>query len=160
MQNAYLLTGGNKGDREKYLTRAVEALGYRCGTIAAVSALYETEAWGLSDQPAYMNQAIHLKTRLSAEALLEAILKIEKDLGRVRDVKYGPRTIDIDILFYGQEVISQPGLVVPHPHLQDRRFALECLNDIAPALKHPVLHKTVSTLLQECTDSLTVYKLL
>jgi 2-amino-4-hydroxy-6-hydroxymethyldihydropteridine diphosphokinase len=160
MQNAYLLTGGNKGDRENYLAKAVIAIERRCGSVVAKSAIFETEAWGLEDQPAYLNQALHLTTQLSAQALLTAILEIEKGLGRVRDVKYGPRTIDIDILFYGQEIIEVPGLIIPHPHIHERRFALECLNDIAPALIHPVFNKTIRFLLKECTDSLTVNKLL
>jgi len=159
MQNAYLLTGGNTGDRQEFLAGALKALEAECGQIIAVSALYETEAWGLSDQPAFLNQAIELQTKLSPQALLERVLNIEIELGRVRDQKYGPRTIDIDILFYGQEIVTEPGLIIPHPHLPDRRFALECLNDIASSFVHPLLHKSVKTLLEECTDSLTVHKL-
>ena len=159
MQNAYLLTGGNTGDRQQFLASALKALEAACGQIITVSALYETEAWGYNDQPPFLNQAIELQTALSPQALLERILAIEIQLGRVRDQKYGPRTIDIDILLYGQEVINEPGLVVPHPHLPNRRFALECLNDIAPAFIHPVLNKSISTLLEECADSLTVHKL-
>lgn len=159
MQNAYLLTGGNTGDRQQFLASALKALEAECGQIIAVSALYETEAWGMNDQPPFLNQAIELQTALSPQVLLECILAIEIQLGRVRDQKYGPRTIDIDILLYGQEVINEPGLVIPHPHLPNRRFALECLNDIASSFVHPVLHKSISTLLEECTDSLTVHKL-
>jgi len=159
MQNAYLLTGGNTGDRQQFLANALQALEAECGQIIAVSALYETAAWGLSDQPAFLNQAIELETALSPQRLLECILAIEMRLGRVRNQKYGPRTIDIDILFYGQEVVNEPGLVIPHPHLPNRRFALECLNDIAPSFLHPVLQKSINTLLEECPDSLTVHKL-
>lgn len=159
MQNAFLLTGGNTGDRQQFLARALKALEVECGQIIAVSALFETEAWGLNDQPSFLNQAVELQTALSPQALLERILDIEIQLGRVRDQKYGPRTIDIDIIFYGQEIINEPGLVIPHLHLPDRRFALECLNDIAPEFEHPVLHKSVRTLLEECADSLTVNKL-
>ncbi|HYH16363.1 MAG TPA: 2-amino-4-hydroxy-6-hydroxymethyldihydropteridine diphosphokinase [Flavisolibacter sp.] len=159
MQNAYLLTGGNTGDRYQFLASALKALETECGEILAVSALFETQAWGLNDQPPFLNQAVQLQTTLSAQVLLERILAIEILLGRVRDQKYGPRTIDIDIIFYGQEVIQEPGLVIPHPHLPNRRFALECLNDIAPSFIHPVIRKSVHTLLEECTDSLTVHKL-
>lgn len=159
MQNAILLTGGNTGDRRHFLASALHALAAQCGKIIAVSALFETEAWGLNDQPHYLNQAVELQTELSPQALLERVLAIEIELGRVREQKYGPRTIDIDIIFYGQEIIHEHGLVIPHPHLQDRRFVLECLNDIAPGFMHPVLHKTVRTLLEESTDSLTVHKL-
>jgi 2-amino-4-hydroxy-6-hydroxymethyldihydropteridine diphosphokinase len=159
MQNAYLLTGGNTGDRRKFLADALKAVEKQCGKIIAVSALYETAAWGLHDQPPFLNQAIELQTTLSPQVLLEKILAIEIELGRLRDKKFGPRTIDIDIIFYGQEVVNEPGLVIPHPHLPNRRFALECLNDIAAMFIHPVLHKPIKALLEECTDSLTVYKL-
>ena len=90
--------------------------------------------------------------------MLEQLLQIERSLGRIRNEKYGPRLIDIDILLFGNEVIDEPGLKVPHPRLQDRRFALRCLADIAPGMVHPVLQKTIQQLLEECTDSLAVHK--
>lgn len=159
MQIAYLLTGGNTGNSREYLAQATAAIEKNCGTIITVSAIYETAAWGLEEQPPFLNQAIELATDLAPQLLLTKILAIETELGRVRQQKYGPRTIDIDILFYGKEIVQEPGLTIPHPHLQDRRFALQCLHDIAPTLIHPVLQKSIHTLLEECTDSLTVYKL-
>ena len=158
MQIAYLLTGGNRGDSSKYLYQAREAIG-NLGQIQSVSAIYQTEAWGYTDQEPFLNQAIVLETQLSASALLKAILDVEQSLGRVREEKYGPRTIDIDILLFGDQVITLPDLTVPHPQLPYRRFALQCLNDVAPGLVHPLLGKTILTLLEECTDSLTVHKL-
>ena len=158
MQIAYLLTGGNRGDTSKYLHQAREAIG-NLGQIKSVSTIYQTEAWGYTDQEPFLNQAIVLETQLSASALLKAILDVEQSLGRVREEKYGPRTIDIDILLLGDQVITLPDLTVPHPQLPYRRFALQCLNDVAPGLVHPLLGKTILTLLEECTDSLTVHKL-
>jgi 2-amino-4-hydroxy-6-hydroxymethyldihydropteridine diphosphokinase len=159
MHIAYLLTGGNLGDREATLTKAKDLIALNCGPILSESPLYETEAWGIEDQELFLNQALKIRTELSAPLLLEEILSIEKQLGRVRQIKYGPRKIDIDILFFDHDVIHEPGLTVPHPHLQTRRFALQCLFDIAPGLVHPLFDKTITRLLAECTDPLKVYKL-
>lgn len=159
MNLAYILTGGNLGNREENLRRARVAIEEKCGSISQVSALYETEAWGLKDQGPFLNQALELRTGLGAKDLLEELLSIELSLGRVRDVKYGPRLIDIDIIFFNHEVIEVPGLIVPHPQLHLRRFALEALAEIAPAYMHPVFNKPVSQLLAECTDTLAVNKL-
>ena len=129
------------------------------GHVQAESALYETEAWGMEDQDLFLNQALKINTTLTAQELLQAILGIEKQMGRIRDIKYGPRLIDIDILFFDLQVIKEPGLTVPHPELQNRRFALECLAELAPHLVHPLFHKSIERLLLECTDPLRVYKL-
>jgi 2-amino-4-hydroxy-6-hydroxymethyldihydropteridine diphosphokinase len=158
MPISYLLLGGNLSDREAYLDSAIGHIGLQCGNILEVSGLYETEAWGLTEQAPFLNQALKIETILSATTLLDTVLGIELSLGRVRAEKYGPRTIDIDILFYGDAVLSLPQLTVPHPHLQHRRFALVCLNDIAPQMRHPVCGKTVAQLLAECPDDSTVYK--
>jgi 2-amino-4-hydroxy-6-hydroxymethyldihydropteridine diphosphokinase len=159
MNLAYILTGGNLGDRAENLRQARTAIGQQCGPVTSASALYETEAWGLKDQAAFLNQALELRTEMGAKALLDTLLSIELSLGRVRDVKYGPRIIDIDILFFNHEVIELPGLSVPHPQLHLRRFALEALAEIAPGYIHPVFNKSVSQLLAECTDTLAVNKL-
>lgn len=158
MNAAYLLIGGNLGDRQANLQAAKEAVALHCGPVKKESALYETAAWGLEDQPAFLNQAVLVSTRLSAEQILEQLLQIERSLGRIRNEKFGPRLIDIDILLYNDAVIEQPGLKVPHPRLPHRRFALQCLADIAPEVLHPVLQKTIQQLLKECTDSLAVHK--
>lgn len=147
------------GERKENLQRAKQAIAQQAGQVTAASALYETEAWGIQDQAPFLNQALEIRTELSADDLLQVLLSIEQDLGRVREVKYGPRIIDIDIIFYNHAIIRHPGLTVPHPHMQQRRFVLECLADIAPDFQHPVLGKTVRELLKECPDTLTVNKL-
>jgi 2-amino-4-hydroxy-6-hydroxymethyldihydropteridine diphosphokinase len=158
MKDVYLLIGGNMGDREAYLRAAVRAIEKTCGAIRSESSVYETEAWGLPDQDAFLNQVIEIETSLDPEELLKQILQIEETLGRKRLVKNGPRLIDIDILFYADRVIEQEGLKVPHPRIQDRRFVLEPLNQIAPKMVHPVFHKSISQLLKECADPLKVNK--
>lgn len=160
MNTVYLLTGGNVGNRLEYLAKAQEGLGRRCGQIGAVSAVYETAAWGKTDQPAFLNQVIQLHTHFAAPVLLEKILSIEHEIGRIRQEKYGPRIIDIDILLFGDQVIQTPGLIIPHPRIAERRFVLVPLAGIAPELIHPVLHESIQVLLNKCTDPLTVKKFL
>ncbi len=156
MHIAYLLTGTNLGDRCAYLAKAREAAGERCGTILIHSSIFETAAWGKEDQPEFLNQAICIQTDLNARELLNEILSIELSMGRVREEKYGARVIDIDILFFDDEIIHESGLTVPHPFLHERRFALVCMNDIAPELVHPELQLTIGELLISCTDPLEV----
>lgn len=158
ISTAYLLTGGNLGNREENLATARNLLHEQCGRVMAASALYETAAWGKEDQPAFLNQALKLETSLSARQLIRRILKLEKWMGRMRDEKYGPRIIDIDILLFNQEKHNYPLLKVPHPELPNRRFALLPLAEIAPDLVHPVLKKTIAALLKECPDKLEVKK--
>ena len=158
MNEAYLLIGGNLGDRLANLDAAMQALSAHCGRVQKASAVYETAAWGLEEQPAFLNQAVQIGTQLSPGLLLDRLLQIERALGRIRNEKYGPRLIDIDILLFNDQVIDQPGLKIPHPRLPHRRFALQCLADIAPDVVHPVLKKNMRQLLEECTDSLAVHK--
>lgn len=159
MNIAYLLTGGNIGDRLVHLQVAKTAIEKDCGIITNASDIYETEAWGGIDQLPFLNQALKLQTHLSATELLYCLLKIEQHMGRERIIKYGPRIIDIDILFFNMDIIDTEELKVPHPQMQHRRFVLQCLNDIAPHFIHPVLKKTVAQLLAECTDKLNVHKI-
>ncbi len=159
MNKAYLLTGGNTGDRMYHLETAMQLISEHCGKILKSSPIYETAAWGMTDQQDFLNQVLLVETGLKAPLLMERILELEHLMGRVRSEKYGPRKIDIDILFYNDEVIHTSSLIVPHPALQNRRFVLEPLNDIAPDLVHPVLKKTVHQLLVECPDQLPVKKL-
>jgi 2-amino-4-hydroxy-6-hydroxymethyldihydropteridine diphosphokinase len=155
----YLLLGTNLGNREGYLAAARAALATRAGHLDRVSALYETAAWGHTEQPAFLNQAVALSSALDAQALLEVMLEIEQSLGRERREHWGPRVIDIDLLLYHQQVIDTSTLQVPHPRMSLRRFALMPLAEIAGNAEHPVLHKKISELLAECPDQLAVRKL-
>lgn len=155
---AYLLTGGNLGNREENLNTAKNLIDKYCGRVTAFSSLYETAAWGKTDQPAFLNQALEVKTELTARQLIRRILKLEKQMGRVREEKYDPRIIDIDILLFNKEQHNYPLLKVPHPEMHNRRFALLPLAEIGAEVIHPVLQKTISELLVECTDQLEVKK--
>ena len=158
MRTAYLLIGGNLGNRKENLSKAVSLINEQCGPLTRSSSIYETEAWGNTDQPSFLNQALEISTSLNARQLIRKVLKIEEVMGRVRKEKLGPRIIDIDILLFNDEVINEEGLIVPHPQMQNRRFVLEPLNEIAADMMHPVLHKNISQLLAECTDKLAVQK--
>lgn len=155
---AYLLLGGNLGDRAAHLQQAQHNLAVTAGEIVAASAYYETAAWGREDQPAFLNQALAMRTTLPAAALLAACLATEQLAGRERQQHWGARTLDVDILFYGQEIITTPTLSVPHPALPARRFALVPLAEIAPQLVHPQLQQTVAELLAGCPDPLAVVR--
>ncbi len=158
MNKAYLLTGGNTGNREQYLLQSANLISAACGKIVKKSALYETGAWGKTDQPAFLNQALELHTLLPAALLMTALLSIEEQMGRKRLEKYGPRIIDIDILLFNSEIIHSLRVTIPHPELANRRFALIPLNEIAPGYIHPVLQKSIAQLLQICPDELPVKK--
>ena len=155
MKTAYLSIGSNKGDRAKYIEQAVCFLGL-CEDIDIVqtSALYETEPWGVKDQNWFLNVAIELSTNLSAEDLLIKCNHIEKKLGRNREkeARWGERTVDIDIIFYANEVIDNDNLTIPHPRMNKRAFVLVPLLEIAPDYMHPVLNKTVSDLYDSLED--------
>jgi 2-amino-4-hydroxy-6-hydroxymethyldihydropteridine diphosphokinase len=140
LTRAYVGLGANLGDREGAIRRAVELLGAGAEIeVVAVSALRETDPVGYAEQPRFLNGAAALETGLSARDLLERLLAVERELGRVRGEgpRFGPRAIDLDLLLYGDEVVDEPGLTVPHPRLAERRFALEPLHDLDPALRLP-----------------------
>ena len=151
-EEVYLLLGSNVGDRDSNLSRAIELINRSAGELIKVSLLYETAAWGKTEQAAFLNQAICISTALTPLALLSLLKSIEKEVGRISTEKWGPRVIDIDILFYGSEIIQAPELQVPHPYLPVRRFALLPLSEIAEDFIHPVLRRSVNALLSECPD--------
>lgn len=159
MNTVFLLTGGNLGDRFLNLQHAKEMVQETCGRLVKESSLYKTAAWGFTEQPDFYNQALQLKTELSAEKIMQALLTIEEKMGRMRNIKMGPRIIDIDILLMNDFIINSPLVTIPHPRLAERRFALTPLNEIAPNVVHPVLHKKIKELLAECNDNLPVYKI-
>jgi 2-amino-4-hydroxy-6-hydroxymethyldihydropteridine diphosphokinase len=158
MNAVYLLLGSNEGDRHGWLRQARAAMEEKCGKIALASAIYETAAWGVTDQPDFLNQAICVHTPLDAQAVLKVVQETEALLGRQRTVKWGQRTLDIDILFFNNQIINLPELQVPHPYLPERRFALLPLAEIAPEFVHPALNKSVAVLLEACPDPLPTRK--
>ena len=123
------------------------------------SSIYETAAWGKTDQAPFLNQAIVLETSLDAPTLMRQLLTLEEQMGRVRTERYGSRTIDIDILFFNEDVIRLPWLTIPHPEVANRRFALGPMDEIAAGYVHPILQKTIHELLTQCPDKLDVKKL-
>lgn len=159
MSTSYLLIGGNLGNRKENLSTAVSMINEQCGTVIRLSSIYETEAWGNTDQPSFLNQALEISTSLNARQLMRKVLKIEEEMGRVRKEKLGPRIIDIDILFFENEIHGLRFLKIPHPEMQNRRFVLVPLAEINSTLQHPVFKKTIAELLEECPDNLEVKKI-
>lgn len=159
MNKAVILLGSNIGDRAKMLQDAIVLISENLIVIENSSGIYETAPWGLENQPSFLNQIIIVKTMLAAPSLLNQLLKIELQLGRVRNEKWEQRCIDLDILFYNDEIINCEGLKIPHPHLHERRFTLIPLNEILPAYIHPQLKKSIADLLNECSDKKNVLRL-
>lgn len=151
MESTFIALGSNEGDREANLRGARDFLQRSDGiNLLACSALYETEpVGGPPDQGLYLNAVLAATTTLTARALLELCLKVEKSFGRVRTQPMAPRTLDLDILFYGDHIIDEPDLVIPHPRLHERAFVLVPLRDLAPDLVHPVMKKSVRRLLAD-----------
>jgi 2-amino-4-hydroxy-6-hydroxymethyldihydropteridine diphosphokinase len=158
MKEVYLGLGGNLGDRLGALRAALVALRSRGVELRRVSSVYDTEPVGFLEQGSFLNLAVSAGWEGSAQALLEHCLAVETGLGRVRQFKDGPRTIDIDILLWGNAIFAEAGLEIPHPRLHERRFVLVPLAEIAPDAVHPVLHLTVSQLLARCGDPSRVHR--
>jgi len=160
-QVAHLSLGSNVGERELHLRDAIARL-QAAGRVILVSSFYETEPVEFTDQPWFLNCAVSLETTQTALQLMQTALRIEREMGRVRDQSHyqrkGPRTIDIDILLFGAAITDSPALIIPHPAMHQRRFVLEPLAEIAPEVEHPVLKKTVRKLLEELPAGQAVKK--
>lgn len=159
MNKAYLLLGSNLGDPKEQLSRAIGLIEQQLGTVVKRSSLYKTAAWGKTDQPDFINMIVVCETTLSARMTMQTILEIEQNMGRQRSTRFAPRTIDIDILYFNQEVLEEPDLTLPHPAIPERRFTLVPLHELDETLLHPVTGKTTAEMLQDCKDQLHVEKL-
>ena len=152
----FVLLGSNLGDRELLVNQACKMLEERCGEIVAKSRLYESEPWGFQAEHWFLNQVVEIRTSLSPDVLMQTLLTIEKELGRDRSMPhqgYVSRPMDIDILYYGKDIIDTEMVTAPHPRLHQRRFTLLPLCDIAPDFVHPLLKKSNLQLLDECHDN-------
>ncbi len=161
MSSVYLLLGSNSGNRGENLEKARVLIGQRIGDILELSSVYETEPWGFIEETEnFYNQGMLVSTLFSPLVLLDMLLDIENEMGRVRKKKvYEARIIDLDILFYDQEIIDSERLIVPHPGIPDRRFTLDILYEMAPAFVHPKLKRDIKSLQEECTDDKKVWTL-
>jgi 2-amino-4-hydroxy-6-hydroxymethyldihydropteridine diphosphokinase len=160
--NVFLGLGSNMGDRHGHIRAAADLIHKNIGKIAKKSHVYETQPWGNTEQESFLNQVVMANTTLDPRELLDKISRIERELGRERrkdQDKWGPRTIDVDILFYGKRVIRDKGLEIPHPELHKRAFVLVPLLEIAPDLEHPILKKQIDELYMDCKDESVVVML-
>mgnify|MGYP001981011552 FL=1 len=152
MNIVYLQLGSNLGDREQLITSAAQLISEYIGEIKHISQIYESSPWRVEGQKKYLNQIIEVRTLLSAEEVLVFVMKIENDLGRIRIEKWGERLIDIDIIFYNDEIIETVDLCIPHKHMHERNFVLVPLKEIASDVVHPKYNKTVIELFNESKD--------
>ena len=153
---AFLSLGGNLGNTREIFEQTYPLIEKKIGQILQKSSLYQTAAWGMTDQADFLNQVIEIETTQNPEENLTNLLAIELHFGRVRDIKWGPRSIDLDLLLFGNQQVNTPHLTVPHPRIQDRKFILIPLVEIAPNTLHPILRKSVKELLALTTDTSTV----
>lgn len=160
MAKAYLLLGGNIDNRQYYIESATHLIHLHAGSVVEKSSVYETVPWGFTEGPYFLNQVLGIETKLGTKELFKTIVYIENQLGRTRNGgDYSSRTIDIDILFYENEVVSSEELIIPHPKIRERKFVLEPMSELNPKFIHPVEKKTIEELLWECADPLEVIKL-
>lgn len=148
--------GSNLGDRPANLQQALQLLQQEGIILSGCSPLYETPSWGKENEPAYLNAVVQLQTSLSPEALLELLLKTENKLGRDRPYRWAPRTLDLDLLYFHQEIRNTDQLTLPHPRIEERKFVLQPLCDLSPGFLHPVSLKNQESLLQECPDTSSI----
>jgi len=158
LHKAYILLGSNRGDRKKMLANARQMIEKQAGRIIDASSIYETTPWGFSDQINFLNQVCLIETELDPYSLLNRLLGIEQIIGRTRAHQgYSARTIDLDILYFDNEVLQSDYLRIPHPRLHERKFTLIPLAELAPEHIHPVLYKSTTQLLSDCSDSSEVF---
>jgi len=153
MNTVYIQLGSNIGERESFIAKSMEQIEENIGEIITESSIFETIPWGNENQNNFLNSVIKIKTPFDSFKVLKKSQEIENNLGRERVEKWGERTIDIDILFYNNEIINTTKLIIPHPLIQQRKFVLVPLSEIAPNYIHPTLKKNISTLLSECKDN-------
>jgi len=159
MKGIYLLLGSNLGNRNEMLSTAQEHIERQIGVVIKTSSVYQTKAWGIENQADFLNQVLEIETDLSPKNVLDQILQIEKEMGRIRYQKWGSRVIDIDILYFGDEIIETEELKIPHPENQNRNFVLAPMAEIAPNFIHPLLNLSQEQLLHRCSDKLEVIRL-
>lgn len=152
LHEVYISLGSNIGDKKSNLQKAIALISIKCEVVAQ-SSLYETAPWGNINQDNFVNQVIYLKTLYSPKNLMTFLLAVESEMGRIREDKWGPRTIDLDILFYDDVIIDEEKLKVPHPQISARKFILTPMAELSQSLIHPVLNKTINSLLAECSDN-------
>ena len=152
----YIQLGTNLGEREHHLAEAKKRMNDQLGTILKSSSIYETAAWGMEDQPAFLNQVVELESNMNPWEMMTTMLKIEEAMGRKREEKWGPRLIDLDLLAYGDNRITTGLLKLPHPELKNRKFVLVPFREIAPRWVHPVSGKSINELLENTPDQLEV----
>lgn len=155
-KHIFIQVGSNLGDRKANLEKARFLIERQAGNIISSSSIYETEPWGLISQPHFLNQALQITSNQSPINLLHTLLEIEQTIGRKRLVRWGPRLIDIDLLFYGQEILDSEELQLPHPRIPERLFVLAPLQEIAPTFNHPLYKKSINCLLKESVDQTMV----
>ncbi|WP_107822504.1 2-amino-4-hydroxy-6-hydroxymethyldihydropteridine diphosphokinase [Mangrovibacterium marinum] len=161
MAKLFLLLGGNLGDKEQIFSKARHRLQEELGAIIEVSSIYETEPWGFDCEDLFWNQVLVIETKLLPVEVLKFTKAIELELGRIRKAaRYSSRLIDIDLLFYDDLVFHEPDLELPHPRMIDRRFVLEPLAEVAADFVHPVFKQSIIGLLEDCSDSLAVKRLI
>ena len=156
MNEVFLMLGGNLGDRLNFLDAAINLIEQRIGKIFRKSSIYETEPFGIAEQPYFLNQVVTVLNDFSANDLMKTILEIEEQLGRTRNLKWAQRNIDIDILFLGDKVFNETNVTIPHPGIEFRNFVLVPLNEVIPDFVHPVINKPITEIMSKCNDPLAV----